>query len=358
MARKQAVLIMIQGPEPGSLHKLPDNRVTTIGRSSRNSVRVVNPSISRFHCEIGYVNRRWELRDLNSKKGTLVNGQRVLETWALEPGDIIRLATVVFRFDMVDETVKQDGAILSIMEAGMDRKLIKPGEATGSLEEIRARSRLEREHVHEELAEKRHSVKLNVAFLVAVAVLVAAVVAGVLAYAHGRAGAESPELAQREHEAQALYEEAVAALEAGDRTEAGEKLLAVQRGFPRSDAAAQAARARNELLWAEAQERLQRIPALEAEGDYAAALSAYEGLDQLEPEGLLAELIRQRRDYTERLALAAFEAVDKAARQKAEAGEVEAALALYRSARERIGVPELADRAARRLAELEAAPSP
>ena len=37
MANGQPVLIMIQGPEPGSIYKLPDNRVTTIGRSSRTA---------------------------------------------------------------------------------------------------------------------------------------------------------------------------------------------------------------------------------------------------------------------------------------------------------------------------------
>ncbi len=72
---RQPVLIVIQGPEPGIIYRLPENRVTTIGRSTRNSIVVVNPDVSRFHCELSYVNGRWELHDLNSKKGTIINGE-------------------------------------------------------------------------------------------------------------------------------------------------------------------------------------------------------------------------------------------------------------------------------------------
>ncbi len=67
------------------IYRLPENRVTTIGRSTRNSIVVVNPDVSRFHCELSYVNGRWELHDLNSKKGTIVNGEGLDGSRAPDP---------------------------------------------------------------------------------------------------------------------------------------------------------------------------------------------------------------------------------------------------------------------------------
>ncbi len=160
---------MIQGPDPGSLYKLPDNRVTTIGRSSRNTVKLLTSSVSRFHCEISCVDGDWELRDLNSRRGTVVNDQRVSERHLLRPGDIIRLSSVLLRFDMIDESVADDGAIVAIMEAELDRKLREKREATGSLEDIRQRSRLEGRQTREERRSRRAELKTNALFLAAVA---------------------------------------------------------------------------------------------------------------------------------------------------------------------------------------------
>ena len=156
---------MIQGPEPGTVYKLPDNRVTTVGRSSRNTIRAVSSSVSRFHCEVSWVNGQWELNDLNSKRGTFVNGERVTDKWALSPGDIIRTATTLFRFDMIDENVLKDGAIVAIMEAGLDQKLDTKQEAPGSLDDIRMRSRLEGDSTLEERHRPSDRPRINLVFL-------------------------------------------------------------------------------------------------------------------------------------------------------------------------------------------------
>jgi len=315
---KQPVLVMIQGPEPGSFYKLPDNRVTTIGRSSRNTIRAVSPSVSRFHCEIAWVNGRWELSDLNSKKGTIVNGVWIEDRHALRPGDIVRLSTTVFRFDMIEESRLRDGAILAIVEAEMDLKLAPKGEAAGSLDDIRARSRLEALDSRGRRREQQSTLKVNLAFLAVSAAAVGIIVTALLLYAHRRAAATA-QIGRAEEQA------AAAAAEGAHRT------------------------------WAEAEARLARVPQLEAEGNHAAALRLYDEIEGLHPDDALKDLVREGRQYTVRLAHARFAAIQRAADRQVAAGQRAEALAAYRQASERIGVPELVTEAEAKIAELQPA---
>jgi len=352
LAAKQPVLIMIQGPEPGSLCKLPDNRVTTIGRSSRNTVRAVSPNVSRFHCEIACVNGEWELNDLNSKKGTMVNGQLIAGRCVLTPGDIIRVGSTVFRFDVIDETALRDGAMVAIMEAELDQRLLTKGEATGSLEDIRARSRLEGEQARQERWSQRRVLRLNVAFLGVVAAAVGIIVTAILVYAHANA-APRDDAGSREERARLQLDRALAALKAGQEADALQRLLGVQTSFPQTQAAREAARVRVERLWSAAEDKLALVAQREAEGDFAAALRLYDELAPLGPDQLLQDLLQERRGFTVRLAHASFKALSQEADRRAGAGDVQGALDLYRQARDAVGLPELAAQADAKIAELE-----
>jgi len=351
----QPVLIMIQGPEPGCVYKLRDNRVTTIGRSSRNTIRVTSPSVSRFHCEVACINGHWEVNDLNSKKGTMLNGQRVADKADLNPGDLVRLSTTVFRFDLVEESALQDSAFIAIKEAELDQQLVVKGERTGTLDEIRLRSRLEHEQARQDREQKRSAWKTNLAFIGAVACATAALVSGALAYAGGGVPVVAGPLAGREGKAQAAYEQAMAALKSGDRAGATALLVRVRNDFAGTRAAERAAQAHAETLWLAIEESLSRAAPHEADGDYAAALAQYEQLDELEPTGAARELIRQRRQYTLRLAHAAFKTLEESANERVAGGDWQAALDLYRKAADRIGVPELAGKARQKAEELQAA---
>jgi hypothetical protein len=348
---KQPVLIMIQGPEPGSFYKLPDNRVTTIGRSSRNTIRTVSNSVSRFHCEVAWVNGRWELSDLNSKKGTIVNGMRIDDKHVLQPGDIVRLSTTVFRFDMIEESKLRDRAMLAIVEAEMDVRLAPKGEAAASLDDIRARSRLE---VLDSRRRRDSPVpdRLNLIVLAASAATVGLIVAGLLILAHRRAEAAA---VNAEKEAAALYRQALAAAHSGDQAVALKTMEDVVRRFPGTPTAAAAAAARTDILWTAAEQELTLAPQREAEGDDAAALQAYAKVEALHPDEALKQLLRAGRDYTVRLARARFQAIEATAERELKAGRPEAALAAYREARDHIGVPELVDKAKARIAELQPA---
>ena len=185
MASKNPALIMIQGPEPGSVYRLPDNRITTIGRSSQNKVTVVNRAVSRFHAEVACVNGQWELTDLNSRRGTMVNNEWIGDRVTLHYGDIIRMSSVVFRFDEYERGVGEQAALLAIKEAELDKKLVPKGEADIGMDEIMMRSRLESQSRVEARRERRIAVRANTVFLAAVAAVTLLGLGGTLLWAHG-----------------------------------------------------------------------------------------------------------------------------------------------------------------------------
>ncbi len=109
---QKPILVMIQGEMPGEKWKIDPTRVTSIGRSVRNKIQLLSPSVSRFHCEIAFSNGLWYISDLNSRKGTLLNGKDVENREVMTPGDVIRISGNLFRF--TDEQELED------MAAGVD----------------------------------------------------------------------------------------------------------------------------------------------------------------------------------------------------------------------------------------------
>ena len=73
--------------ENGKLTVLEINqRITTIGRSHENTVEIADISSSRLHCQIERKEGGFEIVDLKSRNGTVVNGVLVLRK-ELRPGD-------------------------------------------------------------------------------------------------------------------------------------------------------------------------------------------------------------------------------------------------------------------------------
>ncbi len=63
----------------------------TIGRAPTNAIVVKDERCSRNHAEVFQSGGKWTLRDLDSRNGTLVDGQRIQTDYPLQPGDIIRI---------------------------------------------------------------------------------------------------------------------------------------------------------------------------------------------------------------------------------------------------------------------------
>ena len=86
---------MIAGPSKDSTIPLPDGEAT-LGRDPTNAVAVVDASVSRKHCLLRREeDGRFQIKDLDSRNGTLVNGQAVKEQW-LRHGDEIATGDSVF----------------------------------------------------------------------------------------------------------------------------------------------------------------------------------------------------------------------------------------------------------------------
>src|SRR5437667_10138824 len=99
----------------------------TIGLAPSNDVSLpFDRTVSRVHCALELVASRWCVRDLASRNGTFVNGERVWGALPLRMGDEIRGGTVRFvvRLDEGnvpgDETVgAETGQALTRRESGV-----------------------------------------------------------------------------------------------------------------------------------------------------------------------------------------------------------------------------------------------
>src|ERR1051326_1813676 len=81
-------LLVIAGPSKDSTIPLPDGEAT-VGRDPANAVALADPSVSRKHCLLRpEEDWRFQIKDLDSRNGTLVNGLPVKEQW-LRHGDEI-----------------------------------------------------------------------------------------------------------------------------------------------------------------------------------------------------------------------------------------------------------------------------
>jgi|GEM_PF-3031288 len=70
---------------------------TTLGRSRKNRISLVEASVSRRHARIFPMEDQWILEDLGSRNGTFLNGERI-QSRPLRSGDQIGIGSVTLRF--------------------------------------------------------------------------------------------------------------------------------------------------------------------------------------------------------------------------------------------------------------------
>jgi hypothetical protein len=73
-------------------------KATTIGRAPGNVIEVAGESVSRRHAEVALASGGYTIRDLETRNGTWVNGQRIAEDHTLRDGDLVQIGTVVLVF--------------------------------------------------------------------------------------------------------------------------------------------------------------------------------------------------------------------------------------------------------------------
>lgn len=68
----------------------------SIGRSREADIPLLDDKVSRVHCGIRLSEGEFYLKDLKSRNGVFVNGQRVEDTAKLKVGDRIQIGSTVF----------------------------------------------------------------------------------------------------------------------------------------------------------------------------------------------------------------------------------------------------------------------
>jgi transcriptional regulator with GAF, ATPase, and Fis domain len=121
--------LVIAGPAKDSTIPLPDGEAT-LGRDPTNAVAMADASVSRKHCLLRREeDGRFQIRDLDSRNGTLVNGLAVKEQW-LRHGDEIATGDSVFLFlvEDVDQAVPASRVEFDDSHPTAETKVIHPKE--------------------------------------------------------------------------------------------------------------------------------------------------------------------------------------------------------------------------------------
>jgi pSer/pThr/pTyr-binding forkhead associated (FHA) protein len=84
-------LVLFRGLEAGGVPPGGfGGRAVTLGKTASNDITIdTDPTVSRLHAVLEYFPAGWCIRDLASRNGTFVNGQRVLGERRLQNGDEI-----------------------------------------------------------------------------------------------------------------------------------------------------------------------------------------------------------------------------------------------------------------------------
>jgi pSer/pThr/pTyr-binding forkhead associated (FHA) protein len=119
MAKK---LVVLAGPDEGRSFTLGGD-VLLLGRSRATDTHLIDPHVSRVHCQVVPENGKHVLVDFDSAGGTYVNGKQV-NRHELKPGDLIRIGTTHMQF-----VVEQAGAPVAKAKPAKEKA---PREAAGT----------------------------------------------------------------------------------------------------------------------------------------------------------------------------------------------------------------------------------
>lgn len=87
--RRRKAWLIIDGKRHVDLNEI----VMHIGRRTDNEIVIDSPTISRVHAQLRWRFSHFNLFDLGSRAGIIVNGDRI-EECSLQPGDVIQMAEV------------------------------------------------------------------------------------------------------------------------------------------------------------------------------------------------------------------------------------------------------------------------
>jgi pSer/pThr/pTyr-binding forkhead associated (FHA) protein len=109
---------------------LGDDNIT-VGRALGNDLTIDDGRVSRLHARIQRLGSAWAIRDLGSRNGTHVNGERLLSERALQDHDEIRIGgtTIRFREASADPTaVTLPHSLLAIQDQLVTNAFLREGD--------------------------------------------------------------------------------------------------------------------------------------------------------------------------------------------------------------------------------------
>jgi DNA-binding CsgD family transcriptional regulator len=75
-----------------------EGKELAVGSSAENALVVDEPTVSRLHAVFERIAGGWTVRDLGSRNGTFVDGQRIVTSHALRDGQEVRIGGTTFTF--------------------------------------------------------------------------------------------------------------------------------------------------------------------------------------------------------------------------------------------------------------------
>lgn len=132
-----AYLVVREGNKWRDVYRLTPGQVMTVGRAPTNRIVLHDEVCSRHHCEIFQADDLWKIRDLQSRNGTMVDGEPVVGERELSPGQVIQIGPCELAFtndlsqafpretdpDSVPETGLTDD-VLEVMPSSVEPTII------------------------------------------------------------------------------------------------------------------------------------------------------------------------------------------------------------------------------------------
>ncbi|MCP4422864.1 MAG: FHA domain-containing protein [Chloroflexi bacterium] len=94
------VVVANEKESPAIGTRFPLLPVTGIGRASGNTIVLDDDYVSSRHSLIARRGDLWQLEDLGSRNGTLLNGIVLTETAVISPGDLITIGNVQLKLEI------------------------------------------------------------------------------------------------------------------------------------------------------------------------------------------------------------------------------------------------------------------
>ena len=128
-------LKILHGSNKDKLIKVPAPKCL-IGRGDECHLRPTADAVSRQHCAIIITENEVTVRDLNSRNGTFVNGERVGEEAVLLTGDVLRVGPQEFELQIEQSAARVKRSKVSDIKEAVARTAEGGVSATSELSDI------------------------------------------------------------------------------------------------------------------------------------------------------------------------------------------------------------------------------